>query len=127
MIIEYQPACSDLSSLQGFISYFTKQIPEVAKVCSPEVQGRKLALHPPCCTKVLKLHHSMATAAKAVPELHLLHQPFLLAGNKVQHNTSPHCLLYDLEQEVLSPPALLMPSYVVPPRTRACEDGATPL
>ncbi|XP_072710958.1 uncharacterized protein [Ciconia boyciana] len=107
--------------LQGFIPWYsTKQIPEEAKVYSPEVQGSELAVHPHRCPKDLELHHFMVTAAKAVPELHIPHQPLLVGENKVQHSTSPCWLLYHLEKEVIintfqEPPRLLMPSCVVPP------------
>ncbi|KAK4828058.1 hypothetical protein QYF61_023118 [Mycteria americana] len=68
-----------LVHLQGFIPrYSTKQIPEEAKVCSPEVQGSELAVHPPQCPKDLELHHFMVTAAKAALELHIPHQPLLV-------------------------------------------------
>ncbi|KAK4832092.1 hypothetical protein QYF61_020707 [Mycteria americana] len=105
----------------GFIPWYsTKQIPEEVKVCSPEVQGSELALHPPQCPKDLELHHFMVTAAKAALELHIAHQPLLVGENKVQHSTSPHWLLYHLEKEVIintfqAPPGLLMPCCVVPP------------
>lgn len=40
VILEYQPDFTGPSSLQGFISWCsTVQIPEEAKVCSPELQG----------------------------------------------------------------------------------------
>lgn len=45
-----------------------KQIPEEANIYSPEVQGNKLAVHPPCCPKDLELHRVIITAAKAVLE-----------------------------------------------------------
>ncbi|KAF1477619.1 FERM domain-containing protein 3, partial [Megadyptes antipodes antipodes] len=90
------------------------QIPEEAKVCSPEVQGSELAVCSPRCPKDLELHHFMVTAAQAALELHIPHQPLLVGENKVQHSTSPCWLLYHLEKEVTisafqEPPGLLMP------------------
>ncbi|KAK4832374.1 hypothetical protein QYF61_022229 [Mycteria americana] len=66
------------TTCQGFIPWYsTKQIPEEAKVCSPEAQGSELAVHPPQCPKDLELHSFMVTAAKAalpclLAELHAL-------------------------------------------------------
>lgn len=127
VIFEYQPPCSDPSSLQGFIPWhFTKQIPEVAKVSSPEAQGRQVAPRPPSCTEVL----NSTIPWSLQPRLCLSFTfPIILsyAENKVQPNTSRNRLPYALEQEVLSPPALLMTSFVVPPRTRASEHETTPV
>lgn len=50
-----------------------KQIPEEAKICSPEVQVSELALCPPCCPKVFKLNPFMVTAVKAALDLHIPH------------------------------------------------------
>ncbi|KAJ7410452.1 hypothetical protein BTVI_53284 [Pitangus sulphuratus] len=49
---------------------YSKQIPEEAKVCSPEVQGNELAVHPPSCPKDLELYHFMVTAAQTALECH---------------------------------------------------------
>ncbi|KAK4829762.1 hypothetical protein QYF61_006486 [Mycteria americana] len=91
----------------------TKQIPEEAKVCSPEVHGSELAVHPPQCPKDLEHRRLMVTAAKAALELHIPHQPLLVGENKVQHSTSPLWFLYHLEKEFIinafeEPPRLLM-------------------
>ncbi|KAK4832975.1 hypothetical protein QYF61_026801 [Mycteria americana] len=86
----------------GFIPWYsTKQIPEEAEVCSPEVQGSELAAHPPRCSKDLERHHFVVPAVKAALELHIPHQPLLVGENKVQHSTSPCCLLCHLEKEVI--------------------------
>ncbi|KAK4822677.1 hypothetical protein QYF61_019044 [Mycteria americana] len=109
-----------LAQVQGFIScYSTKQIPEEAKVCSPEVQSTELAVHSPRCPKDLEFHHFMVTAAKAALELHIPYQLLPVGENKVQHSTIPHWLLYHLEKEIIintfqEPPGLLMPCCVVP-------------
>ncbi|KAM9634999.1 uncharacterized protein ACIBXB_015978 [Morphnus guianensis] len=100
--------------------YSTKQIPEEAKLCSPEVQGSELAVRPPRHPKDLELHHFMVTEAKAALELHIPHQPLLVGENKVQHSPSPRWLLHHLEKEFpisafQEPPGLLMPCRVVPP------------
>ncbi|PKU43799.1 hypothetical protein llap_5899 [Limosa lapponica baueri] len=97
--------------------YSTKQIPEEATVCSPEVQGSELTVRPPCCPNYLELHYLMVTASS---ELHIPHQPLLVVENKVQHDTSPCWLFYNLEKEViihafLEPPGFLMPCCVVSP------------
>ena len=63
--------------------------------------GTELAVHPPHCSEDLKLHHLVITAAKAALELHISHQPLPVGESKVQRNTSPHGLLYRLEQEVI--------------------------
>ncbi|KAK4817448.1 hypothetical protein QYF61_015603 [Mycteria americana] len=105
----------------GFIPWYsTKQIPEEAKVCSPEIQGSELAMHPPRCPKDLELHHFMVTAAKATLELHIPHQLLLVGEKKVQHSTSSCWLLYHLKKEIIintfqEPPRLLMSCCVVPP------------
>ncbi|GAB0180340.1 hypothetical protein GRJ2_000499300 [Grus japonensis] len=106
----------------GFVLWYsTKQIPEEAKVCSPEVQGSELAVCPSRCPEDLELHHFMVTAAKAALELHIPHQPPPSPDeNKVQHGTSPRWPLYHLEKEVIinafqELPGLLMPCCVVPP------------
>ncbi|KAK4822575.1 hypothetical protein QYF61_017161 [Mycteria americana] len=118
------PLCWDASLLsleEHFIPWYsTKQIPEEDKVCSPEVQSSELAVRPPWCPKDPELRHFMVTAARAALEFHIPHQPLLAGDNKVQHNTSPHWLLYHLEKEVIintfqEPPGLLMPCCVVPP------------
>ncbi|KAK4821803.1 hypothetical protein QYF61_003832 [Mycteria americana] len=106
----------------GFLpGYSTKQMPEEAKACSPDVQGSELAVRPPRCPKDLVLHHFMVTAAKAALELHIPHRRLLVGENKVQHSTSPCWLLSPWEKEVIisafeEPPGLLMPCCVVPPR-----------
>ncbi|KAK4805791.1 hypothetical protein QYF61_000397, partial [Mycteria americana] len=103
--------------------YSTKQIPEEAKVCSPEGQGSELAVCPPRCPKDLKFHYFMVTAAKAVLELHIPHQPLLVGENKVQHSTSHRWLhLCHLEKEVIinafqEPPRLLTESEQHPSST----------
>jgi len=108
------------SSLQGFITWYsTDQVPEGAEVCSLEVQGSELPVHPPRYPKDLELHHFMVTAAKAALKLHISHQPLLVSENKVQSSTSPCGPLYHLEKEVIinafqQPPGLLMPSCIVP-------------
>ena len=74
------------------------------------------------------------TAAKAVLELHIHHQPLLAGENKVQHSISPRWILYHLEKEGIintfqEPLGLLLPCCVVPSteqlkspmRTSACE------
>lgn len=53
--------------------HFIKQIPEEAKVSTPEDPSSELAVTPPCCPK--DLDNFMATAAPSALELHLLHQP----------------------------------------------------
>ncbi|KAK4832847.1 hypothetical protein QYF61_025867 [Mycteria americana] len=70
--------------------YSTKQIPEEAKVCSPEVQHSELSVRPYRCPKDPELHHFMVTAAKAALELHIPHQPLLVGGNQgpAQHLSS---------------------------------------
>jgi len=121
-----------LSSLQGFILWYsTEQIPGEAKVCSPEVQGRELAVCPPRCPKDLELHHLMVTADKAALEHHIPHQLLLVGQNKVQHSTSPHGLLYHLEKEVIinafqEPAGLLMPCCVISPADIGVVEVPTP-
>ena len=94
--------------------YSIKQIPEEAKVCSPEVQGSGLAAHLPHCPKDLKVHYFVVTAAKAALDFHIPHQSLLVGKNKVQYRTSPRGLLYHLEEEVVintfqEPPGLPVP------------------
>ncbi|GAB0210107.1 hypothetical protein GRJ2_003476500 [Grus japonensis] len=130
---------------QGFVPWYsTKQIPQEAKVCSPEVQGSELAECPPRCPEDPELHHFVVTAAKAALELDIPYQALLIGENKVQHGTSPRGLLYHLEEKVIintfqEPPALLVPCCVLPPadvgvvevhhkdQTRACEREAAPI
>ncbi|KAK4824031.1 hypothetical protein QYF61_009622 [Mycteria americana] len=100
--------------------YPTKQIPEQAKACSPEVQGIELAVRPPWCPKDIELHHFMVTTAKAALEIHFPHQPLFVGENTLQNSMSPRWLLYHLEKEVIintfqEPHGLLMPCCVVPP------------
>lgn len=54
-----------------------------------------------CCPQDLELHHFMVTAVKADLELHIPVQYLLVGENGVQHNTSPHRLLSQLEKEVV--------------------------
>lgn len=49
----------------------------------------------------LESYHFMITAAKAVLELHIPHQPFFVGEIKVQHSTTPYWLFYHLEEEVI--------------------------
>ena len=64
VILDYLPAFLSPSSLQAFIPWYsTKQIPEQAKVCSPEVRSSELAAHLHC-PKDNELHHFMVTAAR---------------------------------------------------------------
>ncbi|NXJ99431.1 GOGB1 protein, partial [Corythaixoides concolor] len=52
VIPEYYPAFLGPFSLQGFILWCsTEEIPEEAKVCSPEVQSSELAVLPPHCSR----------------------------------------------------------------------------
>ncbi|PKU42448.1 hypothetical protein llap_7248 [Limosa lapponica baueri] len=117
--LELALAC-DIRVAETRMLYSTKQIPEEAKVCSPEVQGSELSMCLPRYPKDLELHHFVVTAAKAALELHIPHQPLLVGENKVQHNTPPHWLLCHVEKEVTihafwESPGLLMPCCVVPP------------
>lgn len=66
----------------------SKQLPEGAKVCSPEVQGRRVCECHPHFPRDLELCHPMVTAAQPALELHIPHQPLLAGESKVQHSTS---------------------------------------
>lgn len=62
----------------------------------------------------------MVTAAKAVLEIHIPHQPLLVGGNEVQHSTSPRWLLHRLEKKgstktFQEPLGLPVPCCAVPP------------
>ncbi|GAB0210109.1 highly reducing polyketide synthase PKS6 [Grus japonensis] len=110
-----------LPGTEGFVPWYsTKQIPQEAKVCSPEVQGSELAECPPRCPEDPELHHFMVTAAKAALELDIPYQALLIGENKVQHGTSPRGLLYHLEEKFVintfqEPPGLLALCCVLPP------------
>ncbi|KAK4823520.1 hypothetical protein QYF61_003029 [Mycteria americana] len=80
------------AQVQGFIPWYsTKQIPEEAKVCPPEVQGSELVVRPPWCPKDLELHYFMVTAAKAALDPHIPHQPLLVGGTCVVNPTDLFC------------------------------------
>ncbi|PKU43982.1 hypothetical protein llap_5701 [Limosa lapponica baueri] len=72
-----------------------------AKLCSPEVQGNELALHPSPRPQNSELHHLMVTAAKAAFDLHIPSEPLLFGEYEIQQSTSPHWFLYHLEEEAI--------------------------
>lgn len=55
-------------------NFTSQQIPELDQICSPEAQGSKLAVCSLFFPKDAELYYFMSTAAKAVLELHILHQ-----------------------------------------------------
>ena len=102
--------------------YSTEQVPEEAKVCSPEVQSIELAVHPPRCPKDLELLVFHGHCSRGCPgvEVHVPHQSLPVDENKGQHSASSCGLLCHLKGEVIvsafqEPPGLLMPCCVVPP------------
>ncbi|GAB0184060.1 hypothetical protein GRJ2_000871300 [Grus japonensis] len=98
----------------------SKQVFEKTKAFSPEVQGYELAFHPPSWPQDPELQHLMVTAAKAAFDLHVLSELLLAVEYEVQQSTTPHWLLYQLEEKVIinalqESPGLLMSCCVVPP------------
>lgn len=86
VILEYWPAFLGPSYLQGLIPWYSpKQVPQEAKVCSPEAWSSELFMCTPHCPKNLD-HCFMVTAAKAALELCITHQSLLISENKVQHS-----------------------------------------
>ena len=102
MILKYYPAFLDPSSLQRLIPWdFSKQIPEEATVCSPEVQGCDLTFCPAPSSQDPELHHLTVTITKVPFDLHILSEAFLICEYEVQQSTSPHWLLFHLCQEII--------------------------
>lgn len=72
------------SSLYGFILWYSsEQIPEEARIFSPEVQVCELAGCPTHSPKDGELHHFMVMAAKTALELHIPCQSLLVGENKI--------------------------------------------
>lgn len=66
----------------------TEEVHGETKMCSAEVQGSGLVVHPPHSTDELEFHHPEVTADKAAWKHDFPYQLFL-GEHKVQHGASP--------------------------------------
>lgn len=139
--LRYEPACLGPSSLQGLIPRdASKQMPEEARVSSPQVQGCELALHPPLeslnstISRSLQPRLPLTFASPTSPSSWATRRSSrapLLVGPSVTwvrklSSTRSRNLLDCLCPAVLSlqpTPGCLKP----PVRTRACEREAAPV